>query len=160
MSTRSAIHRAATIGRRAMLLAMGASLALAHTHLHAQRTDARATVRAAIDAMGGEAKLRALRTVRIRGIGHQNMLEQSERPEGPWLVSYRQVDELRDHAAGRIAQHLTSRDYNSPDDWSGYTRLLSSGAVAYARGGRMGPGRAADAKELAHGWRSRLSACC
>jgi len=149
MSTRTTIHAAATLGRWATLalMAMCAAVALAQA-AHAQTGGAQAHVRAAIDAMGGEAKLRALTTVRIRGIGHQYLLEQSERPEGPWLVSYRQIDELRDHAAGRVAQHLETRDYNS-DAWSGYTRLFSGDAVVYARGGRMGPGRPADARELA-----------
>jgi len=137
-----------------MMIRMGcgamvaAACILAAGRVHAQAGDARTRVRAAVAAMGGEARLRALQAVRIRGIGHRNMLEQSERPEGPWLVSYQQVDELRDVAGGRVAQHLESRDYNAAE-WSGYTRVLSGGAVAYARGGRMGPGRAADARELA-----------
>lgn len=136
------------IGTRSRAALAAAACILAAAPARAQAGGAQARVRAAIDAMGGEARLRALHAVRIRGIGHRNMLEQSERPEGPWLVSYQQVDELRDHAAGRVAQHLESRDYNSAE-WSGYTRLLSGGAVAYARGGRMGPGRTADARELA-----------
>jgi hypothetical protein len=135
------------IGSRMAVLAAAACVCIAAPAV-AQDGRARAQVRAAAEAMGGEARLRALTALRIRGIGHRNMLEQSERPEGPWLVSYQQVDELRDHAAGRVAQHLESRDYNSAD-WSGYTRLLAGGAVAYARGGRMGPGPVADARELA-----------
>jgi hypothetical protein len=41
--------------------------------------------RKALDAMGGEQKLRNLETVRFKAIGQRNMLKQSERPEGPYM---------------------------------------------------------------------------
>jgi hypothetical protein len=128
----------------AALLALGALAA----PVAAQSSDPRAVVRAGLEAMGGEARLRAIPAVRLAGIGHRNMLEQSERPEGPWIVSYEQVDELRDLAKGRVRQHFQSRDYNALD-WNGWTRILSDGGVpAMARGERMGPGRPADAAAL------------
>jgi hypothetical protein len=112
-----------------------------------QGDGARARVRAGLEAMGGEAKLRALTGVRVAGIGHRNLLEQSERPEGPWIAAYEQVDELRDLAKGRVRQSYQQRYYGAPE-WWGYTRLLSDGVAAMARGERMGPGRRADAAEL------------
>ncbi len=42
----------------------------------------------AVKQMGGEAALRALKTVRLEGMGHREMVEQSERPEGPYIVEY------------------------------------------------------------------------
>lgn len=47
-----------------------------------------ALVRSAIEKMGGEEKLRSLQSVQIERIGHSYSIEQSERPEGPWLVNY------------------------------------------------------------------------
>ena len=40
-------------------------------------------LRSALAAMGGEEKIRALKTLHITMMGHRNLLEQSERPEGP-----------------------------------------------------------------------------
>jgi hypothetical protein len=103
---------------------------------------ARALVSAGIRAMGGEARLRALRGVRIAGIGHRNQLEQSERPEGPWLVTYEQVDELRDVAAGRLRQRTRQLGFGA-DDWQPTVRLYADGVPATVgsngpRAGRMG----------------------
>ena len=66
---------------------------------------AAAVLRAAIDAMGGEEVLRAIHRVRLEQHGHTNLLEQSERPEGPWIVQYEQrVVELDfERAVARIA---------------------------------------------------------
>src|SRR5215831_11403036 len=58
----------------------------------------------ALTQMGGEDKLKALRTVRFRAAGYRNALEQSERPEGPYIVEYDQVTESRDLAHGRWKQ--------------------------------------------------------
>jgi len=42
-------------------------------------------IHAAMNALGGEDQLRAIHAIEIKGIGFRNELEQSERPEGPWL---------------------------------------------------------------------------
>jgi hypothetical protein len=55
----------------------------------------------AIDAMGGEARLRGMHAVKLDAIGHSYWIDQSERPEGPWVTQYEQRTELRDLAAGR-----------------------------------------------------------
>src|SRR6516165_9278667 len=47
--------------------------------------DARQWVETAIARMGGEAALRSLATVKLESNGYRNLLEQSERPEGPWI---------------------------------------------------------------------------
>src|SRR5580692_3144427 len=56
--------------------------------------NAKDIVRAAITQVGGEDQLRALKNVRFQAIGQRNMLEQSERPEGPYVVEYHEVSEL------------------------------------------------------------------
>lgn len=60
-------------------------------------------VRTAIVAQGGEATLRSIRTVEWHGTGYRNELEQSERPEGPYLVEFDDVLELHDVAGQRLA---------------------------------------------------------
>ena len=42
----------------------------------------------AVQQMGGTPALQALKTVRFEAIGHREMVEQSERPEGPYVVEY------------------------------------------------------------------------
>ena len=42
----------------------------------------------AIKQMGGDSSLRALKRIRFEAIGHREMIEQSERPEGPYVVEY------------------------------------------------------------------------
>jgi len=56
---------------------------------------AREWVRAAAAAMGGEDRLRSLRTARLEGIGHVYLVEQSERPEGPWATDSQKLPEAK-----------------------------------------------------------------
>jgi len=51
--------------------------------------------------MGGEAALRSLATLRIESVGYRNLLEQSERPEGPWIPQIERTTELWDTPRGR-----------------------------------------------------------
>jgi len=61
----------------------------------------------ALSAMGGEDKIRTLKAVHFEASMVRNMLEQSERPEGPYIVENDQVEEWRDlenHAWKQIAK--------------------------------------------------------
>ena len=51
---------------------------------------------AGLTAMGGEEKIRALSGVYVEAIAQRNMLEQSERPEGPYFVEEDSIREWRD----------------------------------------------------------------
>ena len=64
----------------------------------------------ALAAMGGEQKIRDLKTLHLTMLGHRNFLEQSERPEGPYIVEYEEIDEWRDLEHGRWQQEAHSRD--------------------------------------------------
>ena len=66
-----------------------------------QDASARDLVRTAIARMGGEAALRSLETLRIETVGYRNLLEQSERPEGPWIPQIERTVELWDTRGGR-----------------------------------------------------------
>jgi hypothetical protein len=85
--------------------ALCATLLVSALHTHAQQPangSADALLHQALAAQGGEAKLRALRSVTVETEGYRNMLEQSERPEGPYLLEFHTVSEVRDYAHDRL----------------------------------------------------------
>jgi hypothetical protein len=112
-------------------------------------TSAKILVLSAIDAMGGEAKLRAIKSVRSEGISHDNMLEQSERPQGPWLVNYTDFIETRDNENGRLRRETRSRNFQT-DGWNSLNSVVSGGVAAIENKGRFFPffpGAAQEAEE-------------
>lgn len=103
----------------------------------------------AIEAMGGEARLTSLKTLKIDAIGHNFALEQSERPEGPWLVSYQQRVEERDVAGRRRWVQTQSRNWNFAG-WSPASAGVVAGGVAARQfGERWLPGSPADLDDAA-----------
>lgn len=64
----------------------------------------------ALTAMGGEQKILGLKTLHLSLVGHRNLLEQSERPEGPYIVEYDDIDEWRDVEHGSWRQEMHSRN--------------------------------------------------
>jgi hypothetical protein len=62
---------------------------------------ARGLVKTAVARMGGEAALRSLETLRFETVGYRNLLEQSERPEGPWIPQIERTVEVWDTRGGR-----------------------------------------------------------
>jgi len=86
----------------------------------AVRRDARGLIKAAIEAQGGEAKLRAIQNVRIEALGIRSELEQSERPEGPYVTEYQTISEIHDHANHRVrrtAQIQVPPLYDTSSAW-------------------------------------------
>jgi hypothetical protein len=80
----------------------------AFAHAHAVEL-----IHRSMDALGGEEKLRAIHAIEFKGIGFRNELEQSERPEGPWLPDFFQSDEIRDFAQIRYRTVRQSRTLNN-----------------------------------------------
>ncbi|NNC04644.1 hypothetical protein HJC10_17545 [Corallococcus exiguus] len=107
----------------------------------------RTHVLAAAEAMGGEARLRALKGLRLRGVGHWNLLEQSERPTPPFLVMYEQFEEVRDLRRGRLSQKSESRGMVM-DEWKGVTMLLADGVAAADFQGKWRPLGAAQLQDM------------
>jgi hypothetical protein len=72
----------------------------------------------AIDAQGGEQKLRALQNVQFDARGYRNMLEQSERPEGPYITEFDSIFEIHDQAKHRLFHRLGHKvpPVATPDD--------------------------------------------
>jgi len=105
------------------------------------RTDsARAVVTRAVDALGGEAALRNLSTLQIEAVGHDYFIDQSERPEGPWVTRYVQTSEKRDVSGGRSRLETQQRFLQVPD-WAGagVATIVDADAAAMVRGDRSGP---------------------
>jgi hypothetical protein len=67
---------------------------------------AHAYLAAAMAAMGGESKLRAITAIDYRAVGTRMMVEQSERPTGPYYIDHFRLHEIRDleHARTRMEQ--------------------------------------------------------
>src|SRR4051812_20489377 len=115
------------------------------------RADARAVVTRAVDALGGEGALKNIATLQIEAIGHDYFIDQSERPEGPFVTRYAQTSEKRDVAHGRSRIETQARFTQAPD-WSGAGSAVITDAdvAAMTRGERFAPaGRDAfeDARE-------------
>jgi len=128
---------------RTAICLVAALAILPQTPGRAQDTrSARATVERSIEAMGGAA-LRSLQAVSVESIGHRYAIEQSERPEGPWIAWYTQTDEIRDHQNGRLRTTSTRRWIQSPA-WVGTTLVVSDGVAAGEARGTIRPaGRSA-----------------
>jgi hypothetical protein len=103
-----------------------------------------AVLRVALQAQGGEAKLRALKSVSFEAAGYRNLLEQSERPEGPYLVEFDQVSELHDHAHRALRRHVKGRVPPTQDFES--TSVFANGVPMSVRGQMQVPGSGVDAK--------------
>lgn len=102
-------------------------------------------VRAAITAMGGEARLTSIKSLRLESIGHGYALEQSERPEGPWLTTYTESTEVRDFEHQRRRYDTRRRNWSFPS-WSPVVSAVINGDVAaHTNGKSWTPGVAAEA---------------
>lgn len=113
------------------------------------RQEARALVQKMVDGMGGAERLRGIRSIRAKSIGYYHHLEQSERPEGPWIVNYTQVNELRDFEHGRLRHEEQARAFfYQSADWIPVNWVFEGGAAAsLGREGRMAPRDAFSAQQ-------------
>ena len=98
--------------------------------------EARRWVETAVRRMGGEEALRRLATLKLESIGYRNLLEQSERPEGPWIPQIERVTEVWDAANGRWSETVEA----SVADDTYKIQTIVDGSVAVRRlGGRVLP---------------------
>ena len=65
----------------------------------------------ALEAQGGEAKLRALKNVAWEAHGYRHLVEQSERPEGPYVDEFLHVTEIHDLHGGRFRSSIEGTIY-------------------------------------------------
>jgi hypothetical protein len=99
---------------------------------------AKAYVREGLVQMGGEANVRAIQSVRFKAIGHRNELEQSERPEGPYIVEYDQISESRDFATNSLRQGIELKVATQPK--YDLLNIINGDATSSSFGGQSGPG--------------------
>lgn len=92
---------------------------------------------AGLTAMGGEDKVRSLRTLHFQAVTQRNLLEQSERPEGPYIVAYNQVEEWRDLARGNWNQTESIHVAMQPEYMS--MVVVSEGAASRSFNGKALP---------------------
>lgn len=101
-----------------------------------------AILKESLAAQGGEALLRGVKTVAFEAAGYRNMLEQSERPEGPYLVEFHDVSELHDQARHVWRRQARVRVPPAVDYTS--TTLVANGVAMLASGERQVPGGSRD----------------
>ncbi|HKD18792.1 MAG TPA: hypothetical protein VKG23_13150, partial [Thermoanaerobaculia bacterium] len=97
---------------------------------------ARDLVKTAIARMGGEAALRSLETMRIETVGYRNLLEQSERPDGPWIPQIERTVELWDPRGGRWQETIEGA---VADDAFTMKTIVAGGVAARKYGDRFLP---------------------
>ncbi|WP_457313397.1 hypothetical protein [Sphingomonas sp. UYAg733] len=107
---------------------------------HAADPAAGALLRQALTAQGGEATLRTIGTVRWSATGYRNMLEQSERPEGPYIVEHQMVSDVHDHQRGRQRSVTESSIYPVAKFTTGF--VADKSAAMRLAGDTRSPGTA------------------
>ncbi|MEO5938790.1 MAG: hypothetical protein ABIQ43_07240 [Sphingomonas sp.] len=95
-------------------------------------TAAKTVLDQAIEAQGGAAALDAIKSVTLTTQGYRNMLEQSERPEGPYILEYDTIVEIRNQAAGR---YRISIDSTVPPSYRYSQGIVADRTVAMRVGG-------------------------
>lgn len=103
------------------------------------QTDAKTVVKQALESMGGEAKLRDLKSLQIEGIGHSYWIEQSERPEGPWLTGYTQSTEIRDLVKNRLYVSAQDRHHQYPEWRDMPNSIIADNIAVFEMKGRFFP---------------------
>jgi hypothetical protein len=91
-----------------------------------------------LTAMGGEQKVRALGSLHLQATVVRNMLEQSERPEGPYILENDQAEEWRDLAHANWKRTVKAHVSMQPEFVM--TSVVSDGAVSLSFDGHAGPG--------------------
>jgi len=101
---------------------------------------AQAILAAAFDAMGGRQALSRIHTVADTAVGTRAMVEQSERPSGPYYVDHYRVTEQLDLDAVRVRTQQDDWGYSGPVWWltqskpSDQTMLVDGGVAGVQNG--------------------------
>lgn len=97
----------------------------------------------AMTALGGESKLRAIETVRLKAMRTRNALEQSIRPDGPYIDTVDDLVETRRFDRPALRDDLRSRGFAAAwvdgAKWVTATSLVTGGEAFGMRGGSLAP---------------------
>jgi hypothetical protein len=100
-----------------------------------------------IAAQGGRERLQAIRAVQLETTGYRNMLEQSERPTGPYIPEFQTSSEIRDHEHGdfRETSSFAIHDNGEGAEQGSSTIVVADGVAMRRTGTNDAP---ADALQL------------
>jgi hypothetical protein len=101
---------------------------------------ARSLVAAALDAIGGEARVRAIRSVHMKTVGSWSSVEASERPEPPWNIAYDRSEQWLDFERGAWREDAEYLDIAGSGGWKPFKLRVSDGASSLDFGGQLKPG--------------------
>lgn len=90
---------------------------------------AHALLLSAMAAMGSQEKLRAIHAVSLTAIGTRYMVEQSERPSGPYFIDQFRRTEIRDLLGGRVRIEQSDEGYAADQWWLQQTQPLTSTVI-------------------------------
>ena len=99
----------------------------------------------AAQALGGEAKLRGLGAIELDGLSVLHQREQSERPEGPWVITFNDFTDVRSVAKDAVVRTSRTRGYSTPDwvdnkDWTAESTIVVANGVGLRQAnGTWGP---------------------
>lgn len=127
-----------SIARSLVTLVVAVATVSSAAPVAAQTSTPTGLVGAAVRAMGGEVMLRGLELVRLEILGHRLLVEQSERPEGPYIPSYTEAQVTLDLGRGRLA---TTRTVRTPGQAFESGLVVADGTAAGTFGERTFPGR-------------------
>ena len=113
----------------------------------ADDSNAKAILHLALDAQGGERKLREIRSVQWEAVGYRNELEQSERPEGPYITDFLSISETDDFEHNRYRNRAETNVY--PFYKSTVTTVVD-GPIAMRSGGSAFAASTPQQVQLAH----------
>lgn len=102
------------------------------------KPDAKKLVEDALTAMGGADTIAGIRALKFTAQTHKFLLEQSERPSGPWIVSYEDITEIRDHEKSRLRQEVEMK--SAAIGAAGKMTMIAGGGVmVFDRAGKQFP---------------------
>lgn len=115
----------------------------AHPPSQASRPAVRQLVDEAMTALGGEARLRAIAVVRLKAMRTRNALEQSIRPDGPYIDTVDDLVETRRFDRPALRDDLRSRGFAAAwvdgAKWVTATTLVTGGEAFATRDGPLAP---------------------
>jgi hypothetical protein len=91
-----------------------------------------ALLRQSLQAQGGEQALRAIENIQWQAVGYRNALEQSERPEGPYITEFDSISVIHDFAHHRASEKMEATNY--PIERDETATVMNGGVVMYVAG--------------------------
>jgi hypothetical protein len=110
---------------------------LLSAHLLPAQSSVVSLLQSALEAQGGEQRLRAVRSVQWEAYGYRNELEESERPEGPYVTDFLYVTEIDDFQHDRFRASTEAKVY--PFYETSSTTIIDGTVGMMVQGGDSSP---------------------